>query len=141
MSGCDGIHMPRGVPVTNLESMRSVSCFLLMILVVASSCAKHPSVPARGDASHGRELIVKNGCYDCHVIPGIDRKPGPGAPLSLDGVAVRRRIAAGAIENTRENLEAFIQHPRALSPAATMPGIGDAPDDARDIAAYLMTLD
>jgi cytochrome c2 len=121
--------------------MRVAGSMLLAILVVASSCAKRPSTPERGNASRGRELIVKNGCYDCHVIPGIDQKPGPGAPLSLDGVAVRRRIAAGAIENTRENLEAFIQHPRVLSPAATMPGIGEAPADARDIAAYLMTLD
>lgn len=85
--------------------------------------------------------MVKHECYDCHIVPGIDRKPGPGVPVSLEAFADRDVITHGSIPLTRATLEQYIQKPKTVYPPALMPGIGDAPDEARDIAAYLLTLD
>ena len=108
---------------------------------MTAACSRGPREPERGSAEHGRELILKHECYDCHVIPGIDRRHGPGVPVSLEEFAGRNTISNGTVALTRATLEQYIQKPKTVNPRALMPGIGDAPDEARDIAAYLMTLD
>jgi cytochrome c2 len=118
---------------------------LLVVLLFAAACGGgrlylEPE-PGRGDVARGKELLVLHECYDCHIIPGIDRQPGPGVPTSLAGLARRERIVAKQVENTRDNLEAYLQYPKKTFPRALMPGLGDRPEAARDIAAYLATLD
>ncbi|HEX7705242.1 MAG TPA: cytochrome C [Thermoanaerobaculia bacterium] len=118
---------------------------LLVSFVLVSACGGgrlylEPE-PGRGDAARGKELAVLHECYDCHIIPGIDRKPGPGVPSSLAGLARRDRIVAKQVENTRDNLETYLQYPKKVAPRSLMPGLGDRPEAARDIAAYLVTLD
>lgn len=115
---------------------------LLLSLAVFTACKpSRAQEPARGNADRGKELMITRECYDCHRIPGIDRAPGPGVPTSLDGFANRDRILNDSVDNTRANLEAYLQKPKSVYPQARMPGIGDRPDEAMDIAAYLMTLD
>lgn len=116
---------------------------LLLLAIVSCTSGERRLAPeaGRGDADRGKELMVVNQCYDCHIIPGIDRKPGPGVPTPLAGLAFREKIVMKQVANTRDNLEAYIQHPRKHFALTAMPGIGDKPQDARDIAAYLVTLD
>lgn len=80
-------------------------------------------------------------CIDCHTIPGVKDKPGAIQHVSLDGVADRDRISRETIENTPENMVLYIQKPKSLNPLSTMPGLGGKERDARDIAAFMMTLD
>jgi cytochrome c2 len=115
--------------------------FLLSLLALIACKPARVREPELGNAAHGKELIVKHECWDCHIIPGVDLKPGPGVPTSLDGFADSTTLCNDDIENTRANLEKYIQKPKSVYPQARMPGIGDAPEEARDIAAYLMTLD
>ena len=91
-----------------------------------------------GDPAAGRRLIRSHGCGGCHTIPGVVQARGKvGPPLS--GVAGRAYIA-GRLRNTPANLIAWVDDPKAVDPATVMPDAGVTRDEARDIAAYLYTL-
>jgi cytochrome c1 len=60
-----------------------------------------------------------------------------GPPLA--GIASRAYIA-GVLTNTPENMERWIQDPRAVDSLTAMPNAGVTETDARHITAYLYTL-
>jgi cytochrome c2 len=121
---------------------------LILLLLVAAACnrgeaskSQAPVKPApTGNAERGRALAGQYGCNVCHVMPGIDGPQGSLGP-SLAGIASRPAISFGMVENTPANLTQFIQNPASLNPQSSMPPIGLAEADAKDIAAYLMTLE
>lgn len=115
-----------------------------MVLVVAGTlagCTGGPSAHAYnvdGNPQHGRELIGQYGCGACHVIPGVHAARGlVGPPLYFWS---RRTIIAGELPNTPQNLERWLENPPAVEPGTAMPNLGVTSPDARDIAAYLDTL-
>jgi mono/diheme cytochrome c family protein len=94
-----------------------------------------------GDASRGLALVAGGsyGCAACHAIPGIRFPKGNVGP-PLDGMAGRSLIA-GHLPNKPGVLVAFLQDPPALAPQTGMPNVGLSIEQARDIAAYLYTLE
>ena len=91
-----------------------------------------------GDARRGPPAIAKYGCGGCHTIPGIEGARGlSGPPLTKFG---QRTFVAGQLRNTPGNLTKWLQHPHRVEPGTAMPEMGVTPADARDIAAYLYTL-
>lgn len=92
----------------------------------------------QGRPERGRELLSRYQCGSCHAIPGAaghSIRVGP----PLDGFGGRSYIG-GKIPNGPRNLQRWLQEPKALVPETTMPDVGVTPDDARDIAAYLLSL-
>ncbi|HEY7345063.1 MAG TPA: c-type cytochrome [Gaiella sp.] len=75
------------------------------------------------------------GCGSCHTIPGVDGANGRVGP-SLAHIGERWSIA-GRLPNTPPNLVRWIVHPQEVDPGTLMPDLGVAPQQARDIAAYL----
>jgi cytochrome c1 len=61
-----------------------------------------------------------------------------GPPLA--GFA-RRRFIAGRVPNEPEELVKWIRHPQGIKPGTAMPDLGVSDQHARDIAAYLYTLE
>lgn len=99
--------------------------------IVASAMAPNPET--------GRHLAEQFLCASCHEIPGItgaDHTVGP----PLGGIA-RRAFIAGVLPNTRQNMVRWLQHPQQIQPKAAMPDLGIDEAQARQIAAYLATLD
>ena len=93
----------------------------------------------RGDPEAGRRAAHHYLCATCHVIPGIvgaTRHVGP--PLA--GIGTRRSIG-GIVPNTRDNMVRWLQNPQQFDPQSAMPALGLSERDARDIAAFLATLD
>jgi cytochrome c len=90
-----------------------------------------------GDVARGRRLVKDYGCNGCHTIPGVRDARGLVGPR-LDNL-IDRTYVAGVVPNTADNLIAWIQHPRQLSPRTAMPELGVKEQDARDIAAFLYT--
>lgn len=91
-----------------------------------------------GNAEHGKELISSYGCGACHMIPGIQGARGlVGPPLMYFS---QRTMIAGELPNTPENVERWIENPKAVEPKTAMPDLGLSPEQASDIAAYLYTL-
>ncbi len=96
------------------------------------------SMVSDGSPQHGRELIGQYGCGACHVIPGVHAARGlVGPPLFFWS---RRTMIAGELSNTPNNLERWIENPPAIEPGTAMPNLGVTPAQARDMAAYLYTL-
>lgn len=92
-----------------------------------------------GDAGNGARLIMEAGCGACHQVPGIARATGLVGP-PLDHMA-RREFIAGLLRNTPPNMVAWLRDPQRISPGNAMPDTGLSEAEARDIAAYLYTLE
>lgn len=91
-----------------------------------------------GDPQQGRQAIQDYGCHSCHTIPGIPRANATVGPPLIDWA--NRHYIAGRLPNTPENLILFVQFPQSVSPGIAMPDMGVTDQDARDIGAYLYTL-
>jgi len=92
-----------------------------------------------GDPAAGRVLIQRVGCGACHVIPGVSGPRGRVGP-PLEGFAARRLIA-GRLPNRPQELALWVRNAPALDPGAGMPPMPLDEQQARDVAAYLYTLD
>ncbi|HZS47517.1 MAG TPA: c-type cytochrome [Blastocatellia bacterium] len=91
-----------------------------------------------GDFQRGKAAISNFGCGSCHTIPGIAGAEGRVGP-PLQGIAGRMYIG-GVLTNTPENLMRWIRDPKKIDEKTAMPVIGISESDAKDIAAYLYTL-
>jgi mono/diheme cytochrome c family protein len=90
------------------------------------------------DSDRGARLIVQYGCGSCHTVPGIYQARGRvGPPLDFFS---KRSYIGGELPNTPETLVHWIMDAPALIPATAMPNLNVDERDARDIAAYLYTL-
>ncbi|MFC4859441.1 c-type cytochrome, partial [Actinophytocola glycyrrhizae] len=79
------------------------------------------------------------GCGSCHTVPGVDGADGlVGPPLTRFGA---RSYIAGALPNTGDNLQHWIRDPQEVEPGTAMPDLDVSELEARDIAAYLLTLE
>ena len=108
--------------------------------VASSQRATGPASASRpGEAHAGLRATQRYLCATCHVIPGIvDANQHVGPPLA--GVAGRAFIA-GVLPNSPENMVRFLRDPQAIDPLSAMPALGLTEQDARDIAAFMATLD
>lgn len=66
---------------------------------------------------------------------------GANAPVGppLAGISARGFLG-GVLPNTPENLVRWLRAPQEINPRTAMPDLGVSERDARDIAAYLATL-
>lgn len=125
---------------------------LLLALVVATgllsgctlSLTGQPSTTVSefvegGNPQVGWATLQAYGCQSCHNIPGV---PAPDAYVGppLDHWPQRSYIA-GSLPNTPENLIHWLRFPQEVEPDTAMPTLGLSEAEARDIAAYLYTLD
>ncbi|WP_184719904.1 c-type cytochrome [Caulobacter sp.] len=108
---------------------------------LAACVEKGPDGPqiAGADPARGLTLVESHGCGACHVIPGVDWPRGQVGG-SLKGFASRTLIA-GKLPNQPDALVRWLRDPPALSPDTAMPATGLSEAQARDVAAYLYTLD
>lgn len=91
-----------------------------------------------GDAQRGSQVIAMKKCGSCHMIPGIHSAQGwVGPPLLGFG---KTTYVAGMLPNTPQNLEQWVMNPQSINPNTAMPNLGINAQQARDVAAYLYTL-
>jgi mono/diheme cytochrome c family protein len=100
--------------------------------------------PARQDEGvpdpvRGIVALRQYGCATCHRIPGVVGADTPVGP-SLAHFAQRRYIA-GAVANEPRGLVRWLREPQALHAGSAMPDLAVTERDARDMAAYLVTLE
>lgn len=92
-----------------------------------------------GDAQAGRRAAAQYLCATCHTIPGVvGASHHVGPPLAGIG---RRTFIGGVLTNTPENMVRWLKNPQSVDPLSAMPPLGLSEQDARDITAYLYTLD
>lgn len=125
--------------------MRTASAAAVFAAALALSCEGGKKEPSDirpitgGDPTRGEHAIHAHGCGACHTIPGIRGADGTvGPPLTE---FAKRTFIAGELPNTPENLVRWILDPRAVHPKTAMPVLYLDRQEARDVAAYLYTLD
>ena len=89
-------------------------------------------------AAAGREIFQSQSCVNCHTVRGT-AAAGTFAP-DLTHFASRRTLASCELENTRENVRAWLVNPQALKPGCLMPAFGLSDGDNDRLAAYLESL-
>lgn len=104
-----------------------------------AACGGQPHGLPEGDRENGRLLLRQFGCGACHEIPGVAEAKGRVGP-PLKGVASRVYIA-GVLPATPRNMAAFIRAPQALEPRSAMPDLGVTEAHARDMVAYLYSIE
>lgn len=96
--------------------------------------------PAENDeARAGEAVFLRQSCVNCHRIRGTpaDGNFGP----DLTHLMSRKTLAAGATDNTPEQLRAWIADPQKIKSGCLMPAFGLSENDIDLVVAYLRTLD
>jgi cytochrome c oxidase subunit II len=96
--------------------------------------------PAVQDAigETGRRVFESNACMNCHAVTGTSANGRFGPDLTH--LMSRATIAAGAAENTHENLRLWIQNPSAIKPGSLMPAMKLSDADLDAVVSYMETL-
>jgi cytochrome c len=115
---------------------------LLWLGAIAAGCGTSASSDAAeitgGDPARGIQAIQSYGCGGCHHIKGVRGASGLVGP-PLDNIASRVYLA-GHLPNSPQNMIKWIRFPQQVEPHTAMPDMSIPDRDARDIAAYLYTL-
>lgn len=113
---------------------------LFLLLLLATACRNESAGAGGGDVARGRQLVeTQYLCGACHSIPGIQGPKGKVGP-PLEGIA-RRQLIGGKVPNNPENMIRWLQNPQVFDPGNAMPNLGMDARDARDVAAFLFTLE
>ncbi len=138
------VRMMQDTESRNIHIRRSatVSAMILLLPLVLGGCrdeAQSSETHLGGSPKRGATLIGKFGCGACHTVPGIEGADGLVGP-PLDHMSKRVYIA-GVLRNTPDNMMTWLRNPQSVVPNNAMPDVGLSEQQARDIAAYLYTLD
>jgi cytochrome c1 len=91
-----------------------------------------------GDPHAGQQALAHEPCGRCHQIPGVTGARGRvGPPLTA---FAGRVYIAGRVYNDPDNLVRWLLDPQSVDPQTAMPPTGLSEREARDMAAYLYTL-
>ena len=130
--------MPR-LPITEAEA-RDVAAYLTRDVTSAPA----PVSLEGANAAHGRELVDQKGCGTCHQFTGV--APLEGASTLAAGEKETRSAVALApdLRYARDfmgaaELVAWIQDPLSIKKDTLMAQVPMTPEEARDIAAYVLT--
>ncbi len=118
--------------------LRSCVVFGTLMLAACTAELEMPRV-AGGDAERGRAAVDEFDCVVCHSIPGVaGARTYVGPPLE----GWRRNVyIAGRFPNEPDTLVRWLMDPPALAPETAMPSLGLDESQARDIAAFLYSLE
>ncbi len=96
--------------------------------------------PANQDEKEtaGKRIFETTSCVNCHAVGGTNATGRFGPDLTH--LMSRSTIAAGAAENTKENLRLWIQNPDAIKPGSLMPAMQLTDADLDALVRYLETL-
>ncbi len=127
----------------NLKKL--TACVLLMSLLPPTACNlfrdfdfKRGAQMTGGNPEMGRKKLAQHSCVSCHVIPGVPKGDGKSAQ-SLAHWSWHRKFL-NTFPNTPENLERWLENPSHRKPGTTMPDLNVSPQDSRDMAAYLFSI-
>jgi cytochrome c len=138
-----------GPSINLLRGLRSLPLAALILLPFAALISLNGCrggqterayvVATGGTAMAGKQIIAQFNCGSCHTIPGVRGAQGlVGPPLIYFG---RRTYIAGEVPNTPDNLVRWITSPQSIEAGTAMPTLGLTEQQARDVAAYLYTLE
>jgi mono/diheme cytochrome c family protein len=135
---------PRLAPtMPQLEMTRDEARDIAAYLAAPDDPAAKPDLNG-ADLERGRKLMEQNACASCHVFTGVPPLLGalPETPSTRDLPRAMRLAPDLRFARRRlrpEALVAWVASPKAVKPDTEMPAFALKPEDARDIAAYVLT--
>jgi len=96
-----------------------------------------PAAEPQGAAAEGKTIFAGSACVGCHTIKGVS---GGILGPDLTHFGSRTTFAAAMFPTRADMLTAWIKNAPALKPGVKMPALGLSDDQARAVAAYLVTL-
>jgi cytochrome c oxidase subunit 2 len=96
------------------------------------------AAPSDSLTARGQMVFLSANCALCHSISGTAAFGSVGPTLTH--LKSRQTIAAGTLDNTKENLYGWIVNPAAFKPGTQMPPSTLAGQDLAALVAYLETL-
>ncbi len=135
LSALFGVLLHAGAPIKSINTQAA--------LAAAAAKGGGPAPAAvdpnsLGNVAHGKELFLSKGCTGCHMAPGIPGSATVGPNQA--GYAARPTTAGGTLPNTPENTAKWLANPPAVKPGTLMPNLGLAPDEIKDLSAFLYSL-
>ena len=91
-----------------------------------------------GAAERGHTYVMNMPCASCHAIQGTSARGVVGPDLTHLGS--RLTLAAGRLQNTPDQLSAWLHDPDQFKPGSHMPNLRLTDDQRNDIVSYLETL-
>ncbi len=79
------------------------------------------AAPAAASDSAGEQVFMTNTCVSCHAIRGTSASATVGPDLTH--VGSRTTLAGTVIQNTPDNMSAWISNPQAIKPGVLMPAL------------------
>ena len=94
--------------------------------------------PVPAEISAGQKRFQMAGCWACHAVKGtrFNGKIGP----DLTHLMSRREIGSGVLDNTPENLKAWVVNPQQAKPGCLMPQSKLSGANLDELIGYLETL-
>ncbi|MDX2333595.1 c-type cytochrome [Brevundimonas vesicularis] len=118
---------------------RAAACALALALCACVDKSDLPRPVVQADAAAGLAVIKEVGCAACHRIPDVAWPEGrSGSNLAGFGA---RPLIAGRLPNQPDVLIRWLIDAPSMDPGTAMPPMPLTQDQARDVAAYLYTLD
>lgn len=98
---------------------------------------RHPAIEDE-NVFVGRHVFETTACINCHTVNGTvaNGRFGP----DLTHLMSRATIAAGAAENSPQNLRLWVQKPDAIKPGSLMPAMKLSDADLDAVVSYMETL-
>jgi cytochrome c oxidase subunit II len=94
------------------------------------------AAPASATGGAGEQVFMSNTCVSCHAIRGTSAVAAVGPDLTHLGS--RTTLAGTVLQNTPDNLSAWIRDPQAIKPGVLMPAFPNLSDpDLAALTAYL----
>ena len=96
--------------------------------------------PAKQDAqvAEGQRVFLSESCVNCHAVRGTSARGRVGPDLTH--LMSRETLAAGMIDNSPQNLRAWILDPQATKPGCLMPAFRLETSRMELLVRYLATL-
>ena len=88
-------------------------------------------------AQKGLELFSQSTCVGCHTITGVS---GGVLGPNLTHFGSRKTMGANLMASTPENVAKWIENPGHMKPGVLMPDLGMRGEQAKALAAYLLSL-
>jgi cytochrome c5 len=107
---------------------------------------KEPAELAGADLGEGRRLLETKGCGSCHVFSGVAALPST-APPAMDakqfaqGHALAPDLRFARDRMSAAKMLAWLADPKEIKADTTMPKIALTPVEAKDVAAYVLTVE
>ena len=94
--------------------------------------------PNTDTQKRGQQVFLSSACVMCHAINGTPA--GSNIGPNLTHIGSQKTIAAGTLQNTRDNLSAWITNSQNIKPGNHMPPNNLSSDDLQALIDYLQSL-